>query len=221
MEEATPPYELDEDEFQDTMFEMDEDEFSAPFNSGGPPVDVISVPDADMADDDVAGGFTEEVVDESKVPPHTCYCQAPPSTLPLHYSPCCLPLGVRLATREIQMFPEFRKNLLLEDNAAPKTQTCRVWGDHRARAHRQSFDEGNWIRVWRGQGHKDTIGWLLITQWDTIKVGDIDQGDCVREGRPEWTPTRFKDKYCAGMDDTATMTRIKFVFRPCRACIPR
>jgi hypothetical protein len=226
MEETTPPYELDEDEFQDTMFDMDEDEFCAPLDSsglpsGGPPVESIHVPDAVMADDDVVEGFTEEGADESEVPTHTCYCQAPPSTLPLHYSPCCLPLGVRLATREIQMFPEFRKNLLLLDNAAPKTQTCRQWGDRRARAHKQSFDEGTWIRVWRGQGHKDTIGWLLITQWDTIKVGDIDQGDCVREGRPEWEPKRFKDTYFGGMDDTATLTRIKFVFRPCRACIPR
>jgi hypothetical protein len=227
MEETTPPYELDQDEFQDTVFdvgapdEIDEDEFGAPFDSGGPPVESMDVPDDNMAGGDVVGSITEDVFDDSEVPTQTCYCQAPPSTLPLHYSPCCLPLGVRLATREIQMFPEFRKNLLLEDNSAPKTQTCRVWGDHRARAHKQSFSEGRWIRVWRGQGHKDTIGWLLITHWDAITVGDIDKGDCVREGRPDWEPKRFKDTYLRGMGDTAPVIRIKFIFRPCHACVPR
>ena len=74
------------------------------------------------------------------------------------------------------------------DNAPAKTQTFRVWGSRRAREHKESFTEGKWIRVWRGQGHKDTIGWLLITHWDEIKVGDIDKGDCVRECRPEWEP---------------------------------
>jgi hypothetical protein len=213
---------MDEDEFNDDTFEMDGDEFGAPAGyAGGPPVQAVFVPDTDMAADDVLGGFEEEVADETEVRTRTCYCQAPPSTLPHHYIPCCLPAGVLLATREIQMFAEFKDNLLLADNAPPKTQTCRVWCPHRARAHKESFTEGKWIRVWRGQGHKDTIGWLLITHWDEIKVGDIDQGDCVREGRPEWEPDTFKKKYLRGMGAAATVTRIKFDFRPCRACIPR
>jgi hypothetical protein len=207
---------MDEDDLIDEMFELDADEFSASAGYGVPPV-----PDRDVVADAVLGGFEEEVPDETEVHTRTCYCQAPPSTLPLHYTPCCLPLGVRLATREIQMFPEFRKNLLLDYNATPKTQTCRMWGASRARAHKESFAEGKWIRVWRGQGHKDTIGWLLITHWDEIKVGEIDKGDCVREGRPEWEPDWFKKKYFGGLDDAAALTRIKFDFRPCRACIPR
>jgi hypothetical protein len=215
------PSAMDADEFGDDMFEMDGDEFSAPVGYGGAPVQPRYVPDTDMAADELFSGFEEDVVDETEVRTRTCYCQAPPSTLPLHYTPCCLPRGVKLATREIQMFPEFRKNLLLADNAPPKTQTCRVWGASRARAHKESFTEGKWIRVWRGQGHKDTIGWLLITHWDKIKVGDIDKGDCVREGRPEWEPDGFKKKYLGGMEDDAAVTRIKFDFRPCRACIPR
>jgi hypothetical protein len=157
MEETTPPFLMDDDEFKATVFEMDGDEFGAPIDSGGAPVQSMNVPDDDMAADNNGGGFMEEVVDESEVRTRTCYCQAPPNALPLQYSPCCLPLGVRFATREIQMFPEFRKNLLLEDNAPPKTQTCRVWGDRRARAHKESFTGGKWIRVWRGQGHKTQL----------------------------------------------------------------
>jgi hypothetical protein len=215
------PFDADEAILSDDMFEMDGDEFGASRAYGGPPVQTMYVPDVHMAADDLYAGFVEEVAVETEVHTRTCYCQAPPSTLPLHYTPCCLPLGVRLATREIQMFPEFRKNLLLIENAPAKTQTCRVWGAHRAHAHKESFAAGKWIRVWRGQGHKDTIGWLLITHWDEIKVGDIDKGDCVREGRPEWLPDSFKEKYLRGMDDAALVTRIKFDFRPCRACMPR
>ena len=212
---------LDEAEFSENVSEVGGDELGAPVDYDGPPVQSMDGPDIAMNDDGFRDDFEEEVDEETEVHPRTCHCQAPPSTLPLQYAPCCLPLGVRLATREIQMFPEFRKNLLLVDNAPCKTQTCRVWCARRARVHKQSFTEGKWIRVWRGQGHKDTIGWLLITHWDEIKVGDIDKGDCVREGRPEWEPADFKKKYLRGMDDAATVTRIKFEFRPCRACITR
>jgi hypothetical protein len=220
---------LDEDEFgphigttcNDDVFLLDEDEFGPHIGNAGPPVQSVYVPDVDMAPDDVLGEFEVDANEETEVHTRTCYCQAPPTSLPPHYTPCCLPLGVRLATREIQMFPEFRKNLLLTEDAPPKTQTCRVWGAHRARTHKESFREGKWIRVWRGQGHKDTIGWLLITHWDEMKVGDIDKGDCVREGRPEWEPSMFKETYLRGMGDAAALTRIKFGFRPCRACIAR
>jgi hypothetical protein len=215
------PFLLDEDEFDENAFGMNGDEFGAHVDNPGPPGQSMCVPDMAMTDDDIPDAYQEEVHDETEVHPRTCYCQAPPSMLPLRYTPCCLSLGVLLATREIQMFPEFRNNLLLVGNAPAKTQTCRVWGAHRARQHKESFTEGKWIRVWRGQGHKDTIGWLLITHWDEVKVGDIDKGDCVREGRPEWEPAHFKKKYLRGMDDAATVIRIKFDFRPCRACITR
>jgi hypothetical protein len=215
------PLGMDVDEFNDDMLEMDGDEFGGPVDYGGPPVQPMYVPDIDVGAGDDLGDFEEEEADDAEVRTRTCYCQAPPSTLPLHYIPCCLPLGSRLATREIQMFPEFRNNLLLADNAPPKTQTCRVWGAHRARTHKVSFTEGKWIRVWRGQGHKDTIGWLLITHWDEITVGDIDKSDCEREGRPEWEPDRFKKTYFGGMAAASAVTRIKFDFRPCRACVPR
>ena len=215
------PFSIDEDVGNENMFEIAGDEFGSSADYDGPAVSPTYVSDIDVADDDSPGGFPEEEHTESEVHPRTCYCQAPPGTLPPQYTPCCLPLGVALASREIQMFPEFRKNLLLFDNAPAKTQTFRVWGSHRAREHKESFTEGKWIRVWRGQGQIATIGWLLITHWDEIKVGDIDKGDCVREGRPEWEPARFKKIYLRGMDDDATVNRIQFEFRPCRACLTR
>ena len=38
---------------------------------------------------------------------NTCYCQAPPCYIPYNFTPCCLPSGVVLATREIQMAEVF------------------------------------------------------------------------------------------------------------------
>ena len=113
----------------------------------------------------------EDTVD--KVCAHTCFCQAPPKIVPQHYTPCCLPLGAQLSRREIQMFPEFRANLLRGKGEPPKTQTLRKWGQARAHEHKQSFQDGKWIRVWRGQGHNNTIGWIQITVWDEMKVCDI------------------------------------------------
>jgi hypothetical protein len=163
---------------------------------------------------------SSDVCDDTvdKVCAHTCFCQAPPKNVPQHYTPCCLPLGAPLSCREIQMFPEFRANLLRGKGEPPKTQTLRRWGQARARAHKKSFQDGTWIRVWRGQGHISTIGWLQITGWDEIKVCDIDHGDCVREGRPSWEPEHFRQKYCKGMAYNSKLLRIRFTFRACHAC---
>ena len=150
---------------------------------------------------------------------NTCLCQARPAHLPQKYTPCCLPLGTVLSTREIQMFAEFRGNLLQGQGEPRKTQTLRKWGRDRARAHMQSFLGGKWIRVWRGQGHQATIGWLQITFWDQISVSAIDHDDCVREGRPMWEPEMFRAKYCKGLSPDFKLIRIRFIFRACRACI--
>ena len=191
---------------------MDEDGF----NDAGPPVAQLSV-EPDIANS--SGSEQKEHAKEKVCTQCTCYCQAPPQHVPKNYTPCCLPLGARISSREIQMFPEFRDNLLRKNREPAKTQTLRTWGKHRARAHKQSFWDGKWIRVWRGQGHKDTIGWLLITFWDEIKVGTLDHGDCVREGRPTWDVEKFRQKYCKGLDTDYELVRIRFEFRACRACL--
>jgi len=146
---------------------------------------------------------------------HTCHCQATPRDIPLHHTPPCLPRGAVLAAREIQMLPEFRSNLLGTGGAPPKTQTMRVWGTQRRAEHYASFKHGRWIRVWRGQGHKDTIGWLLITHWDTVLINGITCRDCVREGRPQWRLAEFKNTYFNGLAPNTPLTRVRFVFAAC------
>ena len=147
-----------------------------------PDVPLYSDPAGDALDVDDLPADNAHVVSV-----HTCYCQASPITMPRNYIPCCLPTGLLLATKAIQIFEEFRGNLLRAKGEPAKTQTIRGWKTARAKENKQSFLEGKWIRVWRGQGNKDTIGWLRINVWDTVKLGSIDQGDCVREDRPSWT----------------------------------
>jgi hypothetical protein len=157
------------------------------------------------------------IVQEHEV--RTCHCQAPPNAMPAHYTPPCLPWGVSLAKREIQMFPEFRDNLLGIRGAPQKTQTLRIWGTQRSATHYTSYMQGKWIRVWRGQGHMSTIGWMLITNWDEILVRCISPSDCAREGRPRWLPSEFVQAYFPELTPNTTLTRVQFLFRPCQTVL--
>jgi hypothetical protein len=148
----------------------------------------------------------------------SCYCQADPSHIPCDFTPCCLPTGVVLASREIQMKEVFKDNLLDVNGAPPKTQTLRDWCPARAAEHYRSYTSGHWIRVWRGQGHKNTIGWILLKSWDILRVGEINKEDCVREGRPNLTSKQFVDLFFPGLGPTDELYRVRFVFRVCRAC---
>jgi len=145
-----------------------------------------------------------------------CYCQAAPKRLPRKFTPCCLPSSAVLAAREIQMKDTFKDNLMGSNGSPLKTQTLREWCPARAREHQQSFVHGKWVRVWVGQGHASTIGWLRITKWDTIEVGGITTEDCVREGRPQWTPTRFKREFFPKNLSSDKLIRLQFYFRGCK-----
>ena len=208
--------ELDEDEFaseapaRDLTNMMDEDEFT--YAGGHHRMDVQ--PESDNNSDRSA-----EHELSSEVCTRTCHCQSPPGKMPPKYTPCCLPVGAQRATREIQRFPEFRDNLLNRMGAPPKSQTICQWGEQRAFEHKRFFVEGKWIRVWRGQGHQNTIGWMLITGWDQIQVRSIDKEDCKREGRPTWTPREFKHKYLKHFLPEDNLTRFRFSLRPCREYI--
>jgi hypothetical protein len=158
------------------------------------------------------------IVEDTEEEVRPCYCQEPPSALPPHYTPCCLPFAVSLSKREIQMFPEFGDSLLGKVGTSPKTQTLRMWGERRTKEHYRAFVERKWIRVWRGQGNAHTIGWLLITDWDVVQVKDINAADCVREGLPKLSPEAFTKKYLRGLTPTTNLTRLRFRFRPCHAC---
>ena len=147
-----------------------------------------------------------------------CYCQAQPFHVPRRFTPCCLPRGVVLASREIQMLEVFRENLLGTSGSPPKTQTMRKWCSARAHEHYQSYILGKWVRVWRGQGHNSTIGWLLYTSWDRLMVKNITKEDCVREGRPQLTPKKFVKKFFPELPPTFQLYRVCFMFRKCTMC---
>jgi hypothetical protein len=206
---------VDEDNDKQVDVDSEDSEWTSPVgresNSG--PGDIASDPDHEDAASVDNDGPDDPVPEEKKV--RTCHCQSIPNAIPQRYTPPCLPTGALLATREIQMFPEFRANLLGVGGVAQKTQTMRVWGPLRSAEHHASYTHGRWIRVWRGQGHKDTIGWLLITHWDTVLVRDITRRDCVREGRPKWLSAEFKKKYFNGLTSNTQLTRIQFVFHRC------
>jgi hypothetical protein len=146
-----------------------------------------------------------------------CYCQAMSCHIPPCYTPCSLPDDAILASHEIQMEVGFRDNLLGSNGAAPKTQTMRKWCEARATEHHCSYTKGKWVKVWRGQGHSTTIGWLLFTFWDTVEVGKITWYDCVREGRPGLTPQQFRDTFFPGLESSCKLIRVKFVFRVCNS----
>ena len=148
-----------------------------------------------------------------------CICHATPP-LPRAFTPCCIPFGALTAKREIQMKACFRDNLLGQRGAPLKTQTLRVWSAPRASEHYRSFLGRKWIRVWRGQGHIDTIGWMQIQRWDTVRLGDITEADCEREGRPDMEPLAFLTEFLLSSEkniniDTVAF-RLLFRFRPCK-----
>ena len=121
------------------------------------------------------------------------------------FTPCCVPAGAGLAMREIQMESCFRDNLLGTNGACPKTQTIRAWCTKREAEHYTSYISGLWVRVWRGVGHRSTIGWLRFTSWDKVPVGRISQEDCVREGRPLMTPMQFVLRFFPGVSASRPM----------------
>jgi hypothetical protein len=114
----------------------------------------------------------------------------------------------------------FRDNLLELRGAPKKNQTLRVWSDARKGEHYRSFVGRKWIRVWRGQGHIHTIGWIQIQRWDEVRLGDITEADCAREGRPDMTPLVFLHTFLLSSKKNITVdtlaVRVLFHFRPCR-----
>jgi hypothetical protein len=144
-----------------------------------------------------------------------CYCQTAPTRLPRHFTPCCLPHTAVLASREIQMLPGFKSNLLGLHREPLKTQTLRDWSPRRAAEHHQSFMHKKWVRVWVGQGHAATIGWLQIITWDYISVSEITKNDCVREGRPGLTPAQFSLKFFPKKKPADRLIRLQFHFVGC------
>ena len=150
----------------------------------------------------------------AKVGNTLCLCRMKPP-LPVAFQPCCLPSGIMFSQREIQMKHDWLDNLI--GTEPPKTQTLRVWKRARAAEHLHSYLSGKWVRVWRGQGHSSTIGWLLITGWDVVRLGDMTNEDCCREGRPGMLPSQFLRQYLLTSKTTVDtrVYRLQFTFKAC------
>ena len=165
---------------------------------------------------------------------HTCQLSRPPAS----FVPVCVPKGARVCKTILLMSKSFEDNLV--GAGPPKTQTLRIWTVAYAAQHEKAFKNGHWVRVWRGQGHEYTIGWALYTSFKTVRLGDLDQEGCIREGRPQSLPSVFlktfllrdeipakaarvsktgrfypakKEKPAVTLDSTAC--EIRFVFNPC------
>ena len=165
---------------------------------------------------------------------HACQLSKPPES----FVPTCVPKGACVCKTILLMSKSFEDNLV--GAGPPKTQTLRIWTVGYAAQHEKAFKNGHWVRVWRGQGHEYTIGWALYTSFKTVRLGDLDQEGCVREGRPHDLPGVFlktfllrgeipakaarvsktgrfyaakKKKPPVTLDSTAY--EIRFVFHPC------
>ncbi len=161
------------------------------------------------------------------------------SRVPLHFKPCCVSNSERFCATILLMAESFRDNLV--GTAPPKTQTLRVWTNIYAASHWKAFQAGTWVRVWRGQGHQFTIGWAKYTAMRKVRLGNLDQNGCCREGRPLMTPSAFLKMFLlrgaipakparfsdSGRYYKATPFRpaitcnteaweVRFVFRPCK-----
>ena len=175
--------------------------------------DLLDEDNFDFLRPDPEGLPNEEVPGQEEV--RLCFCQSIPCHMPSNYTPCNLPEGAVLARREIQMLGVFKDSLLGLNGAPPKTQTIRNWCANRADEHQNAYIEGKWVRVWRGQGHKSTIGWLKVTSWTTMMIGHLTQGDCVREGCPHLTTEQFTETFFPKLTPLSEVIRIQFEFRVC------
>ena len=79
-------------------------------------------------------------------------------------------------------FERFRSVLV----SRVKTQTRRMWSDRTPAAGRylcrmrKTYEEGLFVRAWCGG---KLIGWVLLTGWDSEPLGDMKEGDLVKELR--------------------------------------
>jgi hypothetical protein len=161
------------------------------------------------------------------------------SSVPLNFKPCCVSNSEHFCATILLMAESFRENLT--GSAPPKTQTLRVWTEVYAASHWRAFQAGTWVRVWRGQGHKFTVGWAKYTAMRRVRLGNLDRNGCCREGRPLMTPSDVLKMFllrgsipakparfsASGRYYKATPSRpavtcdtnaweVRFVFRPCK-----
>lgn len=98
-----------------------------------------------------------------------------------------------------------------------KTVTRRTWRDRHAQHFVKAFKEGLRVPAFdkdRRYGGKQ-IGWLKLTQcpYKSPDLTDIDQSECINEGFPDLTPSKFIDRFFRGEIKTPVWI-IRFKFTP-------
>ena len=102
-----------------------------------------------------------------------------------------------------------------------KTQTRRMWSEHTPAAGRymfrmrKAYEEGLFLRAWCGG---KLIGWVVLTGWDSEPMGDMKEGDLVRERYGGKTRTIFFEKEFKGVSHETTVLVISFLLFPSVCC---
>jgi hypothetical protein len=77
-----------------------------------------------------------------------------------------------------------------------KRTTRRIFqSTSRYNLHKRRFDQQQLVRVWIGQGHDTTIGYILYTTFYQQRVGDITKAELVDEGCISMSVENFIMKY--------------------------
>ena len=96
-----------------------------------------------------------------------------------------------------------------------KRMTTRVWGPGMVKRMYECFKNEWLVRVWRGQGHKYTVGYMLITNMYPSTLGKLTKVGCALEGWPELTPGEFLDRFLL----RSTPGKPALLSTPCTVCL--
>jgi hypothetical protein len=154
-------------------------------------------------------------VASSKVQSHACAHAGPASS---YFFPCCIPKTARWSNLAIRFDKDFRGNLL--SMLSPKVQTLRpAWCKKTLHMHQKAYEAKQWIRVLcGGQGNAKTIGWLLYSSIDMVRLSDLTRDDCSREGRPEQPVDLFRSQWLYSDRITTNTISPRLIFTV-RACV--
>ena len=93
----------------------------------------------------------------------------------------------------LQMKRVFIENGTL--HSGEKTMTRRYWGPQNQQLHLDCYFQGKLVRVWRGQGHSCTVGWVLYTNMYYQNLMLMSNEDVKLEGFPGLSVQQFIERH--------------------------
>jgi hypothetical protein len=94
--------------------------------------------------------------------------------------------------------------------------TRRCWTDSFAQHHRSAFANGKYVRVWRGQGHSFTIGWVKYTAMYRQRLCEMPSSDLVKEGCGHLSLVEFRTRYFIDFPPDTECWVLEFLYFPCK-----